>query len=129
MRPHTSSQGDASRSRSASRDWRGLPPGETVRAFALTPTYLGFDEHEVATQGLISHHYRLHNGRYELHSTPFRYVWPSELDLMARLAGMRLRERWSTWERQPFTAQSTKHIFVWERATPPLSRSTAPVSG
>ena len=96
-----------------------LPPGETVRAFALTPTYLGFDEYEVATQGLISHHYRLHNGRYELHSTPFRYVWPSELDLMARLAGMRLRERWSSWEREPFTSESTKHISVWERATPP----------
>jgi SAM-dependent methyltransferase len=96
-----------------------LPPGETVRAFALTSTYLGFDEYDVAAQGLISHHYRLRDGRYELFSTPFRYVWPAELDLMARLAGMRLRERWSSWEREPFTAESTKHISVWERATPP----------
>ncbi len=96
-----------------------LPPGETVRAFALTPTYVGFDEYEVATQGMTSHHYTLRGGRYELVSTPFRYVWPSELDLMARLAGMCLRERWSGWQREPFTAESTKHVSVWERPTPP----------
>jgi hypothetical protein len=46
---------------------------------------------------------------------PFRYVWPSELDLMARLAGMTLRERWSGWNRQPFTSESTKHVSVWEK--------------
>src|SRR5919204_6833515 len=57
-----------------------LPPGETVRAFALTPTHLGFDEFDVVRQGLISHHYRLQGGRVELDSVPFRYVWPSELD-------------------------------------------------
>jgi hypothetical protein len=94
-----------------------LPPGETVRAFALSPTYLGFDEYEVASLAMTSHHYRLREGRYELFSTPFRYVWPSELDLMARLAGMRLRERWSDWTREPFTAESTKHISVWELTT------------
>jgi SAM-dependent methyltransferase len=92
-----------------------LPPGETVRAFALTPTHLGFDEFDVANQGLISHHYSLRDGGLELVSMPFRYVWPSELDLMARLAGMTLRERWSGWRREPFTSDSTKHVSVWEQ--------------
>ena len=95
---------------------RRLPPGETVRAFAVTPTYLGFDEFDVVAQGLISHHYTLADGTFELNSVPFRYVWPSELDLMARIAGMRLRERWSGWQREPFTSDSTKHVSVWEKA-------------
>jgi hypothetical protein len=47
---------------------------------------------------------------------PFRYVWPAELDLMARLAGMRLRERWADWTREPFTSDSTKHVSVWQKA-------------
>jgi SAM-dependent methyltransferase len=92
-----------------------LPPGETVRAFAVTPTYLGFDEVDVVSQGLISHHYRVEDGHLQLHSVPFRYVWPSELDLMARIAGMRLRERWSGWRREPFTSDSRTHVSVWER--------------
>jgi SAM-dependent methyltransferase len=92
-----------------------LPPGETVRAFSLTPTHLGFDEYDVATQGLISHHYQIEDGRLDASSLPFRYVWPSELDLMARLAGMTLRERWGGWKREPFTGDSTKHVSVWEK--------------
>ena len=92
-----------------------LPPGETVRAFALTPTHLGFDEFDVANQGLISHHYSVVDGELRLHSMPFRYVWPAELDLMARLAGMTLRERWAGWRREPFTGESTKHVSVWEK--------------
>jgi SAM-dependent methyltransferase len=92
-----------------------LPPGETVRAFALTPTHLGFDEYDVASQGLISHHWSVVDGTWEVTSMPFRYVWPSELDLMARLAGMTLRERWGGWRREPFTSDSTKHVSVWEK--------------
>jgi SAM-dependent methyltransferase len=92
-----------------------LPPGETVRAFTLTPTHLGFDEYEVASQGLISHHYAVVNGRLEVASLPFRYVWPSELDLMARLAGMTLRERSAGWRHEPFTSDSTGHVSVWEK--------------
>jgi SAM-dependent methyltransferase len=92
-----------------------LPPGETVRAFALTPTHLGFDEFDVANQGLVSHHYSLRDGELELVSMPFRYVWPSELDLMARLAGMTLRERWAGWRREPFTSDSTNHVSVWQK--------------
>ena len=96
-----------------------LPPGETVRAFALTPTHLGFDEYDVANQGLISHHYSVVEGRLELMSVPFRYVWPAELDLMARLAGMTLQERWGGWRREPFTSDSTSHVSVWRKPGPP----------
>lgn len=92
-----------------------LPRGETVRAFALSATRLGFDEYDVATQGLVSHHYAVVEDRLEVFSVPFRYVWPSELDLMARLAGMALRERWGDWGREPFTGESTKHVSVWEK--------------
>jgi SAM-dependent methyltransferase len=94
-----------------------LPPGETVRAFTVSATRLGFDEYDVVSQGLISHHYWVVDGRLEVVSMPFRYVWPSELDLMARLAGMALRERWSGWQREPFTSDSTKHVSVWEKTT------------
>jgi SAM-dependent methyltransferase len=95
-----------------------LPPGETVRAFTMTATRLGFDEYDVASQGLVSHHYSVVDGGLEVASMPFRYVWPSELDLMARLAGMTLRERWSGWKREPFTSDSTGHVSVWEKPGP-----------
>ena len=91
-----------------------LPPGETIRPFTVTPAHLGFEEFEVATQLAISHHYWMLDGRAETLSAPFRYVWPAELDLMARLAGMTLRERWSDWARSPFTSDSTQHVSVWE---------------
>jgi Methyltransferase domain len=93
-----------------------LPPGETVRAFTVTPAHLGFDEYDVASQGLVSHHYWVVDGRLETFSAPFRYVWPSELDLMARLAGMRLRERWGDWTRAPFDGDSRQHVSVSEKA-------------
>jgi SAM-dependent methyltransferase len=92
-----------------------LPPGETVRPFTVTATHVGFDEYDVATQGLVSHHYWITGGRAETLSMPFRYVWPAELDLMARLAGMTLRGRWADWHRQPFTSDSRSHISVWEK--------------
>jgi SAM-dependent methyltransferase len=95
-----------------------LPPGETVRAFDVSPSRLGFDEYDVASQGLVSHHYRDVDGRLEVLSVPFRYVWPAELDLMARLAGMTLRERWSGWRREPFTSDSRMHVSVWEKTRP-----------
>lgn len=96
-------------------DLQRLPFGETVRPFTVTPTRLGFDEYDIATQRLISHHYRLEDGRFHAISVRFRYVWPSELDLMARIAGMRLRERWGDWHRSPFTRESTTHISVWQK--------------
>ena len=94
---------------------RRLPPGEVFQVFDVSPTHVGFDEFDVARQGLVSHHYWLEDGKVEVVSPPFRYVWPAELDLMARLAGMRLRERWSGWQREPFTSDSTAHVSVWEK--------------
>ena len=96
---------------------RRLPPGETFQPFDVSPTHLGFDEYDVARQGLVSHHYWIDDGNVEVFSPPFRYVWPAELDLMARLAGMTLRERWSGWKREPFTSESTKHVSVWSKGT------------
>jgi SAM-dependent methyltransferase len=96
-------------------DLQRLPPGETVRPFTVSATRLGFDEYDVAAQGLISHHYWIDDGRLETVSMPFRYVWPAELDLMARLAGMSLRGRWTDWKREPFTSDSRQHVSVWEK--------------
>jgi SAM-dependent methyltransferase len=93
-----------------------LPPGETVRPFHVSETYWGFDEYDVATQGLVSHHLTIRDdGTAEHVSMPFRYVWPAELDLMAELASMRLRERWGGWRREPFTNDSDTHVSVWEK--------------
>jgi SAM-dependent methyltransferase len=97
-------------------DLQRLPPGETVRPFDVSAKHLGFDEYDVVSQGLISHHYSIVDGELEVVSIPFRYVWPAELDLMARFSGMTLRERWSGWQREPFTSESTKHVSVWEKA-------------
>jgi SAM-dependent methyltransferase len=94
-----------------------LPPGETVLPFLIGEMRWGFDEYDVARQGLVSHHFEIVNGRVERLSIPFRYVWPSELDLMAELAGMRLRERWAGWHREPFTSESRHHVSVWEKPT------------
>jgi SAM-dependent methyltransferase len=94
---------------------RLLPPGETLHAFCASETSWGLDEYDVATQGLTSHHFRVVDGRLERLSIPFRYVWPSELDLMAQLAGMRLRGRWAGWKGEPFTSESRGHVSVWER--------------
>jgi SAM-dependent methyltransferase len=94
---------------------RKLPPGETIRAFHVSETGWGIDEFDVAKQGLVSHHFEIVDGRLERVSIPFRYAWPAELDLMAELAGMSLRERWSGWKREPFTSDSSKHVSVWEK--------------
>jgi SAM-dependent methyltransferase len=92
-----------------------LPPGDRFRVFDGSETHFGIDEYDVATQGLVSHHFSLIDGRWQLESVPFRYAWPHELDLMAELAGLRLRERWSDWKREPFTSDSRKHVSVWEK--------------
>jgi SAM-dependent methyltransferase len=98
---------------------RRLPPGETRHVFTATPDHLGFEEYDVAAQIAVSHHYWTIESRLHTFSSRHRYVWPSELDLMARLAGMTLRERWADWHRSPFTGESRSHISVW---TPPLHR-------
>jgi SAM-dependent methyltransferase len=96
-------------------DLQRLPPGETILPLYVSETRWGFDEYDVAIQGLTSHHFEIVDGRVERNSIPFRYAWPSELDLMAQLAGMRLRDRWSGWKREPFTSDSRKHVSVWEK--------------
>lgn len=94
---------------------RRLPPGETMRMYRASGTRWSYDEYDVAAQGLISHHLRIVDGKLDRLSIPFRYVWPAELDLMARLAGLGLRDRWAGWEREPFTSESEGHVSVWEK--------------
>ncbi|WP_461017057.1 class I SAM-dependent DNA methyltransferase [Streptomyces daliensis] len=96
-------------------DLRRLPPGQNAVPFHIGPTGWAFDTYDVATQATASHYVTLTDGRPEYHFFPFRYVWPSELDLMARLAGLRLRARWEGWSRAPFTSESTGHVSVWEK--------------
>jgi len=95
---------------------RRLPPGERFSVFDAGPAHVGFSEYtDFVGQIEWSHHFWNIDGRAETWSGAGRYVWPSELDLMARLAGMTRRERWSGWKREPFTAESTKHVSVWEK--------------
>ena len=89
--------------------------GEKLRIFDFSDEHIGIDEYDVESQGLISHHYTKREGAFHYSWGPFRYVWPAELDLMARLAGMSLRERWSGWKREPFTSTSTKLVGVWQK--------------
>ncbi len=94
---------------------RRLPPGQTIQDFHVSEERWGLDEYDVATQGLVSHHFTFIGDRVTRWSVPFRYVWPAELDLMAQLGGMRLRERWGGWGREPFTVESREHVSVWEK--------------
>jgi len=93
-------------------DLQRLPPGEQYVTFSVRDDYVGVDEYDVVEQGLISHH----QSTGERLSMPFRYVWPSELDLMARIAGMSLRDRWEDWDRATFTAESRKHVSIWVKS-------------
>jgi SAM-dependent methyltransferase len=97
----------------------GLPDlkGERLRIFDFGERHIGIDEYDVVEQGLVSHHYTgQEDGAFAYSSGPFRYVWPSELDLMARIAGLRPSERYSGWNGEPFTNDSTKLVAVWEKA-------------
>jgi SAM-dependent methyltransferase len=93
----------------------GVPNTGRLEVFNLSDTHVGIDEYEPATQHFVSHHFNLVDGQWERISIPFRSVSPGEFDLMARLAGLKLRERWADWDRSPFTAESTKHVSVWQK--------------
>ena len=93
-----------------------LAPGERFVPFLISEEQWGIDEYDVANQGLVSHHLEIADGDVHRKSIPFRYAWPAEFDLMARLAGMRLMERWGDWTREPFTPASTKHVSVWQKS-------------
>ena len=96
---------------------RSVPYGERFRPYDVSDTHVGFDEFsDFVAQIQYSHHvYTEKDGTMRRFSAPFRYVWPSELDLMARLAGMRLVERWADWGRARFTGESRSHVSVWEK--------------
>lgn len=93
---------------------RRLPPGQDIFPFQVSPTGCGFDVYDIAHQRLTSNYLEIENGRGRRSSIPFRYVWPAELDLMAQLAGLTLRDRWDGWTREPFTSDSRQHVSVWE---------------
>ncbi|OXM50983.1 class I SAM-dependent DNA methyltransferase [Amycolatopsis alba] len=97
-------------------DLRRLPPGQDIVPFAMTPGYVGFDQYDVVTQEFTSNHVTVSpDGTGRFRRIPFRYVWPAELDLMARIAGMRPKHRWADWDRSELTAESTGHVSVWEK--------------
>ena len=97
-------------------DLRRLPPGNTAVPFTVSEGYVGIDEYTDLTHRQLfrsRHFYRRHDGTFAEFWTPFRFVWPSELDLMARIAGMTFEHRWSGWDRAAFTHDSTSAISVW----------------
>jgi hypothetical protein len=99
---------------------RRLPAGQNVVPLHVSPTRWAFDVYDTATQAMSSNYVEVAGGRGEYITIPFRYVWPAELDLMAQLAGLRLRERWDGWTREPFTSESRQHVSIWR--SPPANR-------
>jgi SAM-dependent methyltransferase len=95
---------------------RRVPPGETARVFTLDPDHIGIETFDDPVGQIAwSHHWMDVGDHLVKHSAPYRYVWPSELDLMARLAGFRLEQRWAGWNRSPFTAESVSQVAVFEK--------------
>jgi len=95
---------------------RRVPAGEIGRVFTLEPDHVGIETFDdLVGQVAWSHHWIEVDGRLVKHSAPYRYVWPCELDLMARLAGLRLRDRWAGWDRAPFTSDSESQVAVYEK--------------
>lgn len=98
-------------------DLRRLPAGQNVVPIRVSPTLWAFDVYDAATQTMSSDYIWVTEGHGGYRSVPFRYVWPAELDLMAQLAELRLRERWDGWTREPFTSESRQHVSIWEKPT------------
>jgi SAM-dependent methyltransferase len=102
-------------------DLRRLPPGQDTVPFTVTPGragggYVGFDQYDVVTQRFTSNHVTVSaDGKGRFRRIPFRYAWPAEMDLMARIAGLTLRYRWAGWDRSPFTTDSSTHVSVWQK--------------
>lgn len=95
---------------------RRLPQGEAGRVFAMSEDHVGVETFDdVAGQISWSHHWMQVGGRFARHSAPYRYVWPAELDLMGRIAGLRLRDRWSGWKREPFPGNGVDQVVVYEK--------------
>jgi SAM-dependent methyltransferase len=102
-------------------DLRRLPPGQDTVPFTVAPGadgggYVGFDQYDVVTQQFTSNHVTVSpDGKGQFRRIPFRYAWPAEMDLMARIAGMSLKYRWADWDRSELTAESTKHVSIWRQ--------------
>lgn len=97
-------------------DLRRLPPGQDARVFSHAPGYVGYDHYtDLVAQQAVSHHFFADETGTREVTTPYRYVWPSELDLMARLAGMELVDRWGGWDRSPFAGDSGMHVSIWQK--------------
>jgi SAM-dependent methyltransferase len=95
-------------------DLRRLPPGQQATVFHSAPDYIGLDTYDVVRQHVVSHHFRFGEGREaQLFRSPHRYIWPSELDLMAQLAGFELETRHADWEGTEYDAESRSHVSVY----------------
>jgi SAM-dependent methyltransferase len=92
-----------------------LPPGQSVLPWRADPGGMSYYVYDVVTQRLSGQHYYFKDGLIEASPTEMRYAWPAELDLMARIAGMRLAHRWGGWKKEPFTNLSPSHISVYEK--------------
>lgn len=98
---------------------RTLPPGQPATVFGAEPGYIGLDTYDVLHQRLVSHHFHFDEGtQAQLFRSPHRYIWPSELDLMAQLAGFDLETRHADWDGGEFTAESRSHVSVYRLAAP-----------
>lgn len=96
---------------------RRLPPGQLAVPFDVSEGHLGFDTYDLVEQALTSHHYHLEaDGSVRYRTGHFRYVWPAELDLMARIAGLELEHRYADWDGSPFTSDSESHVSIWCKA-------------
>lgn len=95
---------------------RRLPEGQSMALASTSASHLVVDEYDLVNQSCVSHHYRHDaDGTVRYGSGRFRYAWPAELDLMARLAGMRLESRYADWSRSPFDSESKSHVSVWRK--------------
>jgi SAM-dependent methyltransferase len=94
---------------------RYLPPGQDILGYLAGPGRIVSYSHDHATQQYRGHYVEFSDGTGSYRTIPFRYVWPSELDLMAQIAGLRRRSRWGGWNREPFTTDSRSHVSVWEK--------------
>ena len=96
-------------------DLQRLPLGQTVLPIRAEPGGISFDVFDVVTQRFSSQHFHFVDGEVEASPVEFRYAWPAELDLMARIAGLRLEDRWAGWARDPFTSLSPSHVSVYAK--------------
>lgn len=96
---------------------RRFPPGQAAVPFHVGAHHAGFDTYDMTTQQGTSHHYtHSADGTVRYDAMNFRYIWPAECDLMARLAGLELEQRVADWDGRPFTSESESHVSVWRKA-------------